>query len=69
MSKDKNDEVKRCMLCHKKLISDKGLVCRRCLLQGKDIGGKVLGTGAAVASVALVVLKAIGDMNNTTSDD
>ena len=41
MSNEKKDEVKRCFFCHKKILNNKDLVCKRCWLQGKDIGEKV----------------------------
>lgn len=55
--------------CHKKILNNKDLVCKRCWLQGKDIGEKVLGVGAVVGTVALTALKVVGDINNSNSDD
>lgn len=69
MSNEKKDEVKRCFFCHKKILNNKDLVCKRCWLQGKDIGEKVLGVGAVVGTVALTALKVVGDINNSNLDD
>ena len=69
MSNEKNDEVKRCFFCHKKILNNKDLICKRCWLQGRDVGEKVIGAGAAVGAAALVVLQAIGSMNNNNTGD
>lgn len=68
MSKEQNKEEKRCFFCHKRLVKNKGFVCKRCQLQGKDIGEKVLG-GLAVAGTAVVtVAAAIGNASNNSDD-
>lgn len=68
MSKEQNKEEKRCFFCHKRLVKNKGIVCKRCQLQGKDIGEKVLG-GLAVAGTAVVtVAAAIGNASNNSDD-
>ena len=68
MSKEQNKEEKRCFFCHKRLVKNKGFVCKRCQLQGKDIGEKALG-GLAVAGTAVVtVVAAIGNARNNSDD-
>ena len=69
MSNEKKDEEKRCFVCHKRLVKNKGFVCKRCQLQGKDIGQKVVSGLMAAGAVALTALKVVGDINNSNSDD
>ena len=69
MSNEQNDGVKRCFFCHKRLIGNHGLICKRCKLLGRDIGEKVIGVGATVGTVTVAVLKAVGEMNTDNSDD
>lgn len=69
MSNEKNDDVKRCFFCHKKILNGKDLICKRCWLQGKDVGEKVVGGIAAVGTVALGVLAAIGNASNSGDSD
>ena len=69
MSKEQNKEEKRCFFCHKRLVKNKGFVCKRCQLQGKDIGQKVVGGLMAAGTVALTVATAIGQANTTNNDN
>ena len=69
MSKEQNKEEKRCFFCHKRLVKNKGFVCKRCQLQGKDIGEKALGVGAVLGTFALAALKVAGDINNSNSNN
>lgn len=69
MSKEQNEDVKRCFFCHKRLIGNQGFICKRCQLQGRDIGEKAIGVGATAITVTFAILKAVGEMNNGNSDD
>lgn len=69
MSKENNEEVKRCFFCHKRLVKNKGFVCKRCQLNGKDIGEKVLGGLAVAGTTVLTVAAAIGNASNNSSND
>ena len=65
MNEEKQKDTKRCLFCHKKLINEKDLVCRRCWLNGVDVGEKIAG-GLAIAGTAVVtVAAAIGGANNS----
>lgn len=67
MSKNNKEEVKRCFFCHKKLLNNKDRICKRCWLQGKDIGEKILGGLAVTGTTVLTVATAIGNANNNGS--
>ena len=69
MSKEQNKKEKRCLFCRKKLINNGGIACKRCQLQGKDVGEKVVGGILAVGAVALTVASALGQANTTNNDN
>ena len=68
MNKENNDEIKRCFFCHKRLVSNKGFVCKRCWLQGKNIGEKVIGGLAVAGTAVLTVAAALGNTDNNEKD-
>ncbi len=47
------DNVKRCVFCHKLLIDEKIPICKRCILEGRN---KVGEAAAVVGAVAFTVL-------------
>ena len=69
MSKEQNKKEKRCLFCRKKLINNGGIACKRCQLQGKDVGEKVVGGILAAGAVALTVASALGQANTTNNDN
>lgn len=69
MSKEQNKKEKRCLFCRKKLINNGGIACKRCQLQGKDVGEKVVGGLLAAGAVALTVVSALGQANTTNNDN
>ena len=68
MSKEQNKKEKRCLFCRKKLINNGGIACKRCQLQGKDVGEKVVGGLLAAGAVALTVVSALGQANTNNND-
>ena len=65
MNDENSKGTKRCLFCHKILINEKDLFCRRCWLNGVDVGEKIAG-GLAIAGTAVVtVAAAIGGANNS----
>ena len=57
MKEENKKDNKRCLFCHKILINEKDLVCRRCWLSGVDIGEKIAG-GLAIAGTAAISIAA-----------
>lgn len=69
MSKENNEDVKRCLFCNKKILNNKDLICKRCWLQGKDIGEKVLGGLVVAGTTVLTVAAAMGNAKNNGGND
>ena len=69
MSKEQNKKEKRCLFCRKKLINNGGIACKRCQLQDKDVGEKVVGGLLAAGAVALTVVSALGQANTNNNDN
>ncbi len=63
MSNDNAEKVKRCFFCQKRILDNKSLLCRRCLLQSKDIGETIIKSGAAIGVTVLTVLQILGKIN------
>lgn len=52
---------RRCRYCKKLLLDEKIPFCRRCKLEGRNIGGKVLGTAAGIYAT----IKGINSLGNS----
>jgi hypothetical protein len=64
MNEEKQKDTKRCLFCHKKLINEKDLVCRRCWLSGVDVGEKIAGGLAIASTVAVTIAAGISGAKN-----
>ncbi len=60
------DKERRCKKCGKRLIDEALPFCDRCVLNGRNTAGKMIG---GATTVALAVMSAIAYTNNGSGDN